>query len=233
MLRALIFNGETPMSRARSRDDMRNAIAVQAARLMAADGIEDYGLAKRKAARQLGLPETGRLPNNAEIEAARREYQEIYLADDQHRRIGLLRRRARVLMQVFADFNPHLCGPVLSGVAGPYAAIQLQLYTDNDKAVELFLIDRKITYRVSQARLFLGGEMRPVPVFCFDDGGHGAELFVLQTRDLRAPVRATPEGRIIERVKAAALEAMIGAGGEDDAEAGPRVASGRGGSAWR
>ena len=44
------------MSRERGRDNTRSAIAVQAARLMARDGIEDYGHAKRKAARQLGMP---------------------------------------------------------------------------------------------------------------------------------------------------------------------------------
>jgi len=197
------------MSRARIRDDVRSAIAVQAARLMAEDGIEDYGLAKRKAARQLGLPETGSLPNNAEIESALREYQGIYQADDQHRRISALREHALEQMRVFAAFNPHLAGPVLSGVAGPYAAIQLQLYTDNDKAVELFLIDRGIAYRASQTRLFLGAEMRQVPVFSFDEDGLEVELVVLQTRDLRAPVRATPEGRVIERAKTALVEALI------------------------
>jgi hypothetical protein len=209
MLRAFTRRGVSKMTRARIRDDVRSAIAVQAARLMAEDGIEDYGLAKRKAARQLGLPETGSLPNNAEIESALREYQGIYLADDQRRRIDALREHALELMRAFAAFNPHLAGPVLSGVAGPYAAIQLQLYTDNDKAVELFLIDRGIAYRTSQARLFLGGEMRPVPVFCFDDDGVEVELVLLQTRDLRAPVRATPEGRIIERAKTAQVEALV------------------------
>lgn len=197
------------MSRARIRDDVRSAIAVQAARLMAEDGIEDYGLAKRKAARQLGLPETGSLPNNAEIESALREYQGIYQADDQRRRIGELREHALEQMRLFETFNPHLAGPVLSGVAGPYAAVQLQLYTDNDKAVEMFLIDRGIAYRASQSRLFLGGEMRQVPVYSVEDEGLEVELVVLQTRDLRAPVRATPEGRIIERAKTALVEAML------------------------
>ena len=197
------------MSRARIRDDVRSAIAVQAARLMAEDGIEDYGLAKRKAARQLGLPETGSLPNNAEIESALREYQGIYQADDQHRRIRALREHALDQMRIFAAFNPHLTGPVLSGLAGPYAAIQLQLYTDDDKAVELFLIDRGIAYRVSQTRLFLSAEIRQVPVFSFSEDGLEVELVGLQTRDLRAPVRATPEGRVIERAKTAQVEALI------------------------
>lgn len=197
------------MSRARVRDDVRSAIAVQAARLMAENGIEDFGLAKRKAARQLGLPETGSLPNNAEVESALREYQGIYRAEGQRRRIGELRERALEQMHAFAAFNPHLYGPVLSGLAGPYAAVQLQLYTDNDKAVELCLINRGIAYRAAQSRLYLGGGMRLVPAFSFDDQGVEVELVVLQIRDLRAPVRATPEGRIIERAKTALVEALV------------------------
>ena len=60
------------------RNDMRSRIAHLAARLMAEDGIEDYALAKRKAARQAGVPDTRELPANEEIDAALRAYQQIY-----------------------------------------------------------------------------------------------------------------------------------------------------------
>jgi len=197
------------MSRERGRDDARSAIAVYAARLMAEDGIEDYGLAKRKAAKQLGMPDTRRLPNNAEIDAARREYQDIYQPDDQRQRIQLLREQAVESMRELEVFNPHLTGSVLSGIAGPYAAIHLQLYTDNAKAVELFLLDRGRSYRTGQARLFAGGELRTLPVFSIDDEGTEVELTVLDQRDLRAPVRASAEGRVIERAKLQAVEMLL------------------------
>jgi hypothetical protein len=197
------------MSRERGRDDARSAIAVQAARLMAEDGIEDYGLAKRKAAKQLGMPDARRLPNNDEIDAALREYQGIYQSDDQRLRIRLLRDRAVSNMRELAAFNPHLTGSVLSGIAGPYATIQLQLYTDNMKAVELFLIDSGIAYRTAQTRLYAGSELRTLPVFTIDDEGTEIELTVLETRDLRAPVRATPEGRVIERARLQTVEALL------------------------
>ena len=197
------------MSRERGRDDSRSAIAVQAARLMAQDGIEDYGLAKRKAAKQLGMPDTRRLPNNAEIDAALREYQGIYQSDDQRQRIQLLRERAFICMQGLSLFSPHLTGSVLSGIAGPYATIQLQLYTDNAKAVELYLLDRGLSYRTGQVRLYAGGEMRTVPVFTIDDDGIEIEMTVLETRDLRAPVRATADGRVIERAKVQVVKGLL------------------------
>ncbi len=197
------------MSRERVRDDARSAIAVQAARLMAEDGIEDYGLAKRKAARQLGMPDARRLPNNDEIDAALREYQDIYQMDGQRRRTRLLREAAASSMRELAAFDPHLTGSVLAGIAGPYATIQLQLYTDNVKAVEMFLLDRGKAYRPGQTRLFAGGELRTVPVFAVEADGAEIELTVLSPRDLRAPVRATPEGRDIERARLQAVEAML------------------------
>jgi hypothetical protein len=65
---------------------VRASIASVAARLMAEDGITDYHHAKRKAARQLGLPEHTTYPDNAEVEAELRAYRNIYQDDEQHER---------------------------------------------------------------------------------------------------------------------------------------------------
>jgi hypothetical protein len=54
----------------RSPAQNRARIAELAARLIAEHGISDYALAKRKAARSLGLPEGHGLPSNDEIDAA-------------------------------------------------------------------------------------------------------------------------------------------------------------------
>ena len=71
------------MSRTRNRQNgMRAAIAAAAARIMAEDGIDDYAMAKRKAARRLGAPETESLPANEEIASALRAYQLLYQADE-------------------------------------------------------------------------------------------------------------------------------------------------------
>lgn len=198
------------MARERGRDDTRSAIAVHAARLMAQDGIEDYGLAKRKAAKQLGIPDSSRLPNNDEIDVARREYQDIYQGADQSQRIRALREQAVRAMHELAAFDPHLTGSVLSGMAGPYAVIHLQLFIDNPKAVELFLIDRNIPYKTGQSRWYAGHEPRVLPVFSINVEGADIELSVFDSRDLRAPVRATAEGRVIERARLPAVVALLG-----------------------
>ena len=146
------------MPRETGRNDRRSQIAHLAARLMAEDGIEDYALAKRKAARQAGTPDTRELPTNEEIDAALRTYQQIYHRDEHRDRLRTLRAIALRAMQELAQFNPYLTGSVLSGNAGKYADINLHLYTDSAKAVEFYLIERKIPYRTAQSRLYCGAE---------------------------------------------------------------------------
>lgn len=200
------------MPRDRNRNDERSRIAHLAARLMAEDGIEDYGMAKRKAARQAGAPDTRQLPTNEEVDEALRMHQALYQAREQPERLRLLRSQAMSAMRQFERFNPYLTGSVLSGSAGKYADINLQLYTESAKAVELFLIDRRIDYRSGQQRLYIAGSPRTVPTFTLEEDGTEVELVVLDAQDVRAAVKTRPDGKAIERAKLAAVEALLDSG---------------------
>ncbi len=197
------------MPRDRNRNDERSRIAHLAARLMAEDGIEDYGAAKRKAARQAGAPDTRQLPTNEEIDAALRMHQALYQSVEQPERLRALREQAMDAMRQFERFNPYLTGSVLAGNAGKYADINLQLYTDSAKGVELYLIDQRIDYRPGQLRLYIGGAARTVPTFTLDEHGTEIQLVVLDTQDIRVAVKARPDGKPIERAKLAAVEALV------------------------
>ena len=191
------------------RNDHRSRIAYLAARLMAEDGVEDYALAKRKAARQAGMPEKRELPTNEEVEEALRTYQQIYHHEEHRNRLRVLRETAVRAMRELVRFNPYLTGSVLNGNAGKYADVNLQLFTDNEKAVELYLIDRRIPYKSAQSRLYSGEEMRTVPVYSLSDHGTDIELTVLSTLDLRGPLRTSPEGKSIERAKLPTVEQLL------------------------
>jgi hypothetical protein len=197
------------MARESGRNDRRSQIAHLAARLMAQDGIEDYALAKRKAARQAGAPETRELPTNEEIDLALKTYQEIYHREEHRDRLRELRGIAVRAMRELAQFNPYLTGSVLNGNAGKYADINLQLFTDNVKAVELYLIDRGIPYRTTQNRLYAGGEFLTTPVYTINDDGAEIEITVLTTRELRGPLKTSLEGKNIERAKLPAVEMLL------------------------
>ena len=202
-------NDERAKVNERARNDTRARIAHLAARLMAEDGIEDHGLAKKKAARQAGVGDTRQLPGNDEIDAALREYRELYQADDHRERLAELREIAVRAMTEFEKFNPHLVGSVLSGIAGKYAGIQLQLFTDDIKAVELFLIDLGADYEVSQTNLYSGDTRITVPLFMLDDDGIEIEIAVLSPRDERLQLKTSLAGKAIERAKLAAVEELL------------------------
>src|SRR5688572_14650621 len=63
-------------------DSVKLEIAATAARMVVEEGLE-YGPAKRRAVRQLGLNARSALPDNDAIEDAVREYIELFCADTQ------------------------------------------------------------------------------------------------------------------------------------------------------
>ena len=131
---------------------LRREIACTAARMMAEEGIDSYGQAKRKAARALGALDAEALPTNDEIEQELRAYQALYQAEEQPARLRELRQAALEAMQLLAEFRPCLIGPVLDGTAGRYAEIDLELFADCGKDVEIFLLAHGIPYRVVAPR---------------------------------------------------------------------------------
>jgi hypothetical protein len=128
---------------------MRSRIAAQAARLMADHGIDDFSLAKHKAARQLGAPATQSLPDNDEIETELRIYRSLYQSDDHPAVILELRRKALAAMRFFEKFEPYLAGPVLKGTAGRHSVVNVLLFAADEKEIEFFLLDRQIRFNVS------------------------------------------------------------------------------------
>lgn len=131
-----------------ANDFLRRSIASAAARLMAEDGICDYGAAKRKAARSLGAGDGDALPSNEEVEIELRAYQSLYQDDEQNERLREMRETALRLMETMADFRPCLTGSVLDGTAGRFSEIELDLFADSAKDVEIFLLSRNIPYEI-------------------------------------------------------------------------------------
>jgi hypothetical protein len=122
------------------RDLMREQLAHQAAKLMAEDGITDHAHAKRKAARQLGAADTQHMPSNQEIDEALHSYRVLYQHDSHPGILHQLREEALTSMRLLVEFHPYLIGSVLSGTAGELSDINLMLFSDDAKAVLLFLL---------------------------------------------------------------------------------------------
>jgi hypothetical protein len=186
---------------------MRERIAHQAARIIAEDGLQDYALAKHKAARQIGAPDTRNLPDNDEVERALRDYQALYQRDEQSVRLRQLRQQALEAMRMLEPFNPYLVGSVLNGTATRHAGINLQLFTDSAKEVELFLLAKQVSYKRGEKHLYFGGEEHSLPVFIFLGGSVEVNVTVFSTQDIRQLPREHAEK--YARASAKQVEALL------------------------
>jgi hypothetical protein len=188
---------------------MRAAIAAAAARIMAESGIDNFALAKKKAARQLGATEKQGLPGNEEVEAELRAYLELYQADEHPDRIQSLRRVALSMMRELAEFSPYLTGPVLKGIAGPYAEIELQLFPDSSKEVEIWLLNRNIQFTSSEVRRYSGDRARAVTLLELEWEGVPVRLSVFDSRDERLTLKTTQVGRVMDRAGIPEVTALV------------------------
>ena len=194
------------------QNGMRMRIAAAAARIMAEDGIDDFALAKRKAARTLGAPDSEALPGNDEIEAELRDYLALYQAEEHPERVAELRRLALEAMQALERFKPYLTGSVLAGIAGPYAEIDLQLFPESTKEVELFLLERNVAYAASDERRYTGDRARAVAVVSLSWQGVPLRLSVFDPRDERAALKTSAAGRVMSRAGIAEVRALVESG---------------------
>jgi hypothetical protein len=162
------------------RDLMREQLAHQAAKLMAEDGITDHAHAKRKAARQLGATDTQHLPSNQEVDDALHSYRVLYQHDSHPGILHQLRKEALVTMRQLDEFQPYLVGSVLSGTAGELSDINLMLFSDDAKAVLLFLLQHKIDFDDGEWKMRVNGHEEIVPSYTLtSESGTQTHIMVL------------------------------------------------------
>jgi hypothetical protein len=147
------------------RDLMRAQLAHLAAKLMADGSITDHALAKRKAARQLGADDTHHLPSNEEIDLALQQYRALFQPVEHPSVLRSLRQEALQNMHLLAQFQPYLTGSVLSGTAGANSDINLVLFSDDTKAVLLFLLKSQIDFDSGEWRTRIKGHEETVPSY--------------------------------------------------------------------
>ena len=147
------------------RDLMREQLAHQAARLMAENGITDHAYAKRKAAKQLGAADTQHMPSNQEIDLALRTFRTLYQYEHHPFILRQLREQALDAMKLLDSFHPFLTGSVLDGSAGEQSDINLTVYSDDEKAVMMFLLKHEVPFDSGEWRVQLMGRQQTLPSF--------------------------------------------------------------------
>jgi hypothetical protein len=191
-------------------EDMRRALAQEAARIMAEHGIEDFLQAKRKAADRLGVNDVAVLPKNVEIEAALREHQRLFGRDSHHSTLKEQRRIALDAMRRLAEFQPRLVGSVLTGTATNYSEINLHLFADRSESVALKLIEIGIPHEFYERRVKMDAE-RSVnyPALRFDADGRTIDATVFPIDGIRQSPYSPVDGRPMKRADAREVSELV------------------------
>ena len=175
---------------------LKEQIAAAAATMVVEEGLE-YGPAKRRALKQLGLPGRTALPDNDLVEAAVREYIALFCADTQPAELAALRELALLWMQRMAEFRPFLGGAVWRGTATRLSDIYIQLFCDDPKSAEIALIEHQVDYEPRTVTGFTGDSVEALSIrsLCKPlQETVGVHLMVYDHDDLRGALRPDARG---------------------------------------
>jgi len=176
----------------------RARIATVAARLIVEHGLADWSLAKRKAARQLMLPERVALPADDEIQEALASHHALFGGEAHEAALRRQREEALAWLRELAAFEPRLVGGVAAGWATEHSDIRIELTADDSKAVELALINRSVAYRVAP------GVAQQAPAELLVDTPRGSVRLIVRT-----PMAARQRSRREEALDAARLAELL------------------------
>lgn len=197
--------------RSATKDErMRQRVMLEAARIMADEGVSDYLVAKRKAAERLGAPDTRNLPNNREIQEALIDYQRLFRGTGQIELVRRLREVALEAMRFFARFSPRLVGSVLNGTATEHSDVNLHLFADTPEEVAIFLMDNQVPFETADRRLRVGREAyETFPVFRFLAGETVVDATVFTPQGMREAPRSRIDGQPMQRANLVLVQELV------------------------
>src|SRR3954454_10235470 len=143
---------------------LRQAIALEAARLMYERVESEYFTAKRKAAKRLcrGGVKPEDLPSNAEIREQIHLFARLHEGDRRTQHLREMRLEALRLMRTLRPFRPRLIGSVMTGHVRKGSDIDLHVFCDGIELIAGLLenegyqfdVERKQVVKHDEARVF-------------------------------------------------------------------------------
>lgn len=182
------------MKRKSKHSHLRKHIAHQAAKLVVDHGINDFDLAKKKAAKMLGvsLLQQGVLPTHQEIQSELELHQRIFPCEKLAEHVKTLRQKALRTMQILKSFEPRLVGSVLDGNAMLNSPIHIHVIANTCEEVMIHFINLKIPYDASEQRVTLSDkQIKNFPMFRIYLADTPVEITVLPEDSLKY----TPRGQ--------------------------------------
>src|SRR6266581_3358941 len=116
---------------------LRQAIALEAARLMYERTESEYFTAKRKAAKRLcrGNVKPSDLPSNAEIRDQIQLFARLHEGEQRTQNLKDMRLAALTMMRLLRPFKPRLIGSVMTGHVRKGSDIDLHVFSDSPALV--------------------------------------------------------------------------------------------------
>ena len=181
----------------RPMDSVKSEIAATAARMVVEEGLE-YGPAKRRAVKQLGLGARAPLPDNDAVEDSVREYIDLFCADTQPAELAALRSLALAWMERLQQFRPYLGGAVWHGTATRLSDIYIQLFCDDPKSAEIALIEHAVDYEARTVTGLHGDDVEALSLSSMSrELGEpiGVHLLIYDHDDVRGALKPDGKGR--------------------------------------
>ena len=191
-------------------DRARQMVAQEAARIIVEQGIQDFRVAKTKAADRLGLTDRGSLPGNSEIQDAVSEHLKLFGRESHFDLLQTLRRGALAAMEILAPFDPRLVGPVLHGTAAANSAINLHVFSDTPELVAMKLDENQVSYRPYERRLKSRRDhAESYAGYRFHHGESSVEATVFPIDGMRQAPISPVDGRPMQRANHSAVRKLL------------------------
>ena len=193
-----------------SNAKLRQAIALEAARLMYERVESEYFTAKRKAAKRLCRraykPED--LPSNAEIRDQIQVFARIHEGERRTQNLREMRLDALRMMRLLAAYRPRLIGSVMTGHVRKGSDIDLHIFSDSVGLVTDLLEQEGLSYDVERKQIVKYGEGRIFTHIHVHDR-FTFELTVYAADKAHYVFKSSITGKPIVRASIAELEAFL------------------------
>lgn len=190
-------------------DQLRQAVTQEAARIMAEHGVEDYLLAKRKAAEKVGVTDLSALPKNSEIELALQAYRRLFNSQSHADDLTALRQSATQLMLLLKEFQPRLVGSVLTGTASAHSEINVHVFADQAESVSMRLQEHGIDHHHAEKKLrYESDRYQSLPSFKFVAGTHAFEVIAFPIDGIRQAPLSPVDGKPMQRATLSEVESL-------------------------
>jgi HD domain len=189
---------------------LRQAIALEAARLMYERSESEYFTAKRKAAKRLcrGSLKPEDLPSNAEIRDQIQLFARLHEGHRRTQHLRDMRLEALRMMRLLRRFRPRLIGSVMTGHVRKGSDIDLHVFCDAPARITDLLDQAGCQYELERKQVVKHGESRLFTHIHLHDR-FPFELTVYPEDKAHYVFKSSITGKAIERASIAELEQIL------------------------